>query len=91
MAARWTRGVDRGDFILSRGLTWCQSYQSTGDIYREALDHLRAGISSSQRLSHPFVRDLWRDILDLSQTVQRRGASVRVEVPEGYTPALLRA
>jgi hypothetical protein len=91
MAATWTRGVDKEDYILTRGLTWCQSYQSTGDIYREALDHIRPGISSSERLSHPFVRDLWRYILDLSQTVQTRGVLVRVVMPEGYTPALLRA
>jgi hypothetical protein len=47
LAARWTRGLDSEDYILSRGLTWCQGYQSLGDIYREAQEHLRAGISSS--------------------------------------------
>jgi hypothetical protein len=55
MAAKWTRGIDSPDYTLSRGLAWCSTYDSLAAIYREAADHLRAGISSSQRLAHPVL------------------------------------
>jgi hypothetical protein len=53
--ARWTRGLDFGDQVLSRGLAWCERYGSLQAIYREAAEHLRAGIRSSERLAHPVL------------------------------------
>jgi hypothetical protein len=36
LAARWTRGIETGGYTLSKGLTWCERYESITAIYREA-------------------------------------------------------